>query len=134
MPPFLIAVIFLYFKWWRDIEVWSKRTWLSFITWWLFATFMIFSIHMKWRKDKAICGPNGWHLKHLGYNASCIAIIQEFDQVHIGKIWWFGISSGHHNLNPWMIYIWTFYLPFKVKLQDLIFFFGFKFLHQGFRV
>jgi hypothetical protein len=40
---------------------------------------------MKWRKDKAICGPNGWHLKCLGYNASHTATIQELIKFILAK-------------------------------------------------
>ncbi len=50
-----------------------------------------FHIPWNWRGGGAIHKPNGWCLKCVEYNASHTKFVQEFDQLHLGRVWWIGI-------------------------------------------
>ncbi len=92
-------------RYWR---IWTKRTWLVFIVWQLFAILMFVFIHLRWGRNKKTCGPNFWCLKHLSYSACHTTFIQDFDQLHFGTNWWIGGSNSLHNLSPCITYMWAF--------------------------
>lgn len=104
-------------RYWR---IWTKRKWLVFIVWRLFAILMFVFIHLRWGQDRKICGPNFWCLKHLNYSACHTTFIQDFDQLHFATNWWIGGSNSPHNLSPCITYMWAFYFIFRLWIKILI--------------
>ncbi len=88
--PSLLILMILYLcqvmrRYWR---IWTKRTWLFFIAWWLFPILMIFSIHMRFKRGRAIMDPivgvwnvsiTMWATPHLFMTLTNFTLV-EFDE------------------------------------------------------
>jgi hypothetical protein len=134
MPPLLILMASplsqVMRRYWR---IWTKRTSLFSIAWWLFPNLMIFQFTWNWKWGRAIYGPNTWCLKYFSYNVSHTASIYNFDQLHLGGVWWIYISISSHNSNPSMVYKWSLISSLEIGL-GFDFLSCFLFLHLGFKV
>jgi len=101
MPPLLILMASplsqVMRRYWR---IWTKRTSLFSIAWWLFPNLTTFQFTWNWKWGRAIYQPNTWCLKYFSYNVSHTTCIHNFDQLHLGGVWWIYISISSHNFRP----------------------------------
>jgi hypothetical protein len=136
VTPFILIMIIsplpqMMRKYWM---IWTKRTWLFFIAGQFFTTFMIFSHHMRLRKGQGNMWTQQLVFKMFWFKYEAQHMfIQDFEHLYLGGIWWICIFSIPNNLGPCMIFKWSFYFIFKVRVLSLIYFF-FHFFHLRFNV
>jgi len=119
VAPFILIVIIsplpqMMRKCWR---IWTKRTWLFFNAWQFFTTFTIFSHHMRLRKGQGNMWTQQLVFKTfwLIYEAQDM-FIQDFEHLYLGGIWWIFILKIPNRIGPCIIYRWSFYFIFKVRV------------------
>ncbi len=62
----------------------------------------------------------------FSYNVSHTTSIQNFDQLHLGGVWWIYISISSYKSDPSMVYKWSLISSLEIRFR-VWFFFCFQF-------